>query len=241
MDRRHGVAADSFRDLFMPAIDARDLADLEAMANVGEVVGPVAHEFNNLLNTLLLQIAVLEQTCPEGLKEDMNGLKQHGRTAAALVRLVQQYRRQSSSEEPQCDLNEAVKAAVAGVHAGGLPPDVKVGFTPGGGLPPVRAGFPDLKRLASFLLGNATLSGCHEVIVRTETGVRGVSLVVNLTGASVDSAFLTRLTAPALSVREGTAGLELAAARSLTRRLGGELSAGSTDGGVRVAVDLPAG
>lgn len=225
----------------MPAIDARDLADLEAMANVGEIVGPVAHEFNNLLNTLLLQIAVLEQTCPEALKEDIAGLKQHGRTAAALVRLVQQYRRQSSSEEPQCDLNEAVKAAVAAVHAGALPRDVKVGFMPGGGLAPVRAGFPDVKRLASFLLGNAVLSGCQEVMVRTETGARGVALVVNLTGPSVDPAFLTRLAAPALAAREGTAGLELAAARSLTRRLGGELSAGPTEGGVRVTVELPGG
>src|SRR5262249_54921215 len=91
------VAAGSFRDLCMPAIDARDLADVEALANVGEIVGPVAHEFNNLLNTLLLQIAVLEQTCPESLREDIAGLKQHGRTAAGLVRLVQQYRKQSTS------------------------------------------------------------------------------------------------------------------------------------------------
>src|SRR5687768_6864593 len=119
----------------MPTIDARDLADLEALANVGEIVGPVTHEFNNLLNTLLLQIAVLEQTAPNGIREEIAGLKLHGRAAAALIRLLQQYRRQASPEAPQGDLNEAAAAAVAAVHSGPLPPGVKVGFTPADGLP----------------------------------------------------------------------------------------------------------
>ena len=77
----------------MTSLDPRDLADLEALANVGEIVGPVTHEFNNLLNTLLLQIAVLEQTAPNGLRQELAGLKQHGKAAAALIRQVQQYRR----------------------------------------------------------------------------------------------------------------------------------------------------
>jgi signal transduction histidine kinase len=225
----------------MPTIDPRDLADLEAWANVGEIIGPVAHEFNNLLNTLLLQIAVLEQTCPEALKEDIAGLKQHGRTAAALVRLVQQYRKQSSPEAPQSDLNEAVTAAVAAIRAAPLPPGVKVDCTAGNGLPPVRAGLTELKRLVTFLLGNAAQSGCDGVAARTESCGRGVALVVDVTGPSLDPSFLARLTAPALSSRESAAGLELAAVRSLTRRLGGELSAQAHDGGARVTVELPAG
>src|SRR5262245_24425751 len=101
----------------MPTIDSRDLTDLEALANVGEIVGPVTHEFNNLLNTLLLQIAVLEQTVENGMREELAGLKQHGRAAAALIRLVQQYRKQASSEAPQGDVNEAVNAAVAAVRS----------------------------------------------------------------------------------------------------------------------------
>jgi len=225
----------------MPAIDARDLAELEALANVGEILGPVAHEFNNLLNTLLLQIAVLEQTCPEDLKVEIAGLKQHGRTAAALVRLVQQYRKQSSSESPQGDLNEAVAVAVAIIRSGPLPPGVTVDFTAGSDLPPVRAGFADLKRLLTFLLGNATLSGCSEVAVRTEPRDGRVALVVDVTGPSVDPSYVARLTAPTLSALEGPGGLELAAVRALTRRLGGEMTAEAKDGGARVAVELPSG
>lgn len=224
----------------MPTIDSRDLADLEALANVGEIVGPVAHEFNNLLNTLLLQVAVLEQTLPDGVKEEVAGLKQHGRAAAALIKLVQQYRKQSSPEAPTCDVNEAVTAVVATVRAGPLPPGVTVGFTPGTDLPPVRAAFADLKRLLSFVLGNATLAGCTELAVRTEPGARGVAVIVDVIGPSLDPSFLARLTAPALSPREGPAGLELAAARSLTRRLGGDLSAEARDDGARLAVELPA-
>jgi len=223
----------------MPTIDSRDLADLEALANVGEIVGPVTHEFNNLLNTLLLQIAVLEQTVQDGVREEIAGLKQHGRAAAALIRLVQQYRRQAASEAPQGDLNDAVTAAVAAVRAGPLPPDVKVAFKPRDGLPAVRAGLADLKRLLTFLIGNATLSGCQEVAVRTEPRDSGVAVVVDVIGPTVDPAFVARLTAPTITAREGAAGLELAAARSLVRRLGGSFSAEANDGGARVAVELP--
>src|SRR5439155_22518557 len=139
----------------MPLPDSRDLADLEALANVGEIVGPVTHEFNNLLNTLMLQIAVMEQTAPNGLRGELAGLKQHGRAAAALIRLVQQYRKQAPPEMPACDLSEAVKAAV---QASPPPAGVTVGFTPGDGLPPVRAAFTDLKRLPTFLPGHAALA-----------------------------------------------------------------------------------
>src|SRR5438132_2851322 len=136
----------------MPVPDSRDLADLEALANVGEIVGPVTHEFNNLLNTLMLQIAVMEQTAPNGLRDELAGLKQHGRAAAALIRLVQQYRRQAPPEAPPRDLNEAVTAVVAAVEAGPLPPGVKVCFMPGSDLPAVRVAAADLKRLLTFLL-----------------------------------------------------------------------------------------
>jgi C4-dicarboxylate-specific signal transduction histidine kinase len=168
-------------------------------------------------------------------------LKQHGRAAAALIRLVQQYRRQASPEAPQGDLNEAITAAVAAVRAGALPTGVQVAFTPHDGLRAVRAGLADLKRLFTFLLGNATLSGCREVAVRTEAGGGGVSVVVDVTGPTVDPTFVARLSAPALSARDGAAGLELAAARSLVRRLGGNFSAEANDSGVRVAVELACG
>jgi C4-dicarboxylate-specific signal transduction histidine kinase len=222
----------------MPTIDPRELADLEALANVGEIVGPVTHEFNNLLNTLLLQIAVLEQTAPNGLREEIAGLKQHGRAAAALIRLVQQYRRQASPEAPQGDLNEAAAAAVAAVQSGPLPPEVKVGFTPAEGLPLARAAVADLKRLLTFLLGNAAMSGCSEVAVRTELRDNRVAVVVDVTGCAPDATFLERLTSPTVSARDGAAGLELAAARSLVRRLGGNFSAEANDSGARVAVEL---
>ncbi len=220
----------------MPVPDSRDLADLEALANVGEIVGPVTHEFNNLLNTLMLQIAVLEQTAPDGLRSELAGLKQHGRAAAALIRLVQQYRKQAPPEAPAGDLNEAVKAAI---QACPQTAGVTIDFTPGDGLPPIRAAFTDLKRLLTFLLSNAATAGGNQVALRTERCPRGAALVVEVTGPAVDPSFLSRLTAPALSAREGSAGLELAAVRSLARRLGGELTAGAFEGGACVAVELP--
>jgi two-component system, LuxR family, sensor kinase FixL len=226
----------------MPSLDPRDLAALEALATVGEIVGPVTHEFNNLLNTLLLQIAVLEQAATEAQRKDLATLKQYAKVAAALVRQVQQYRRQAPPEPHPGDLSAAAAAAVAAVRAGPLPPGVTVEFTPGGDLPPVRGGGADLRRLLTFLLTNAVLSGGGQVIVRTEPRGSGGALVLELAGPSADPAFVARLTAPNLNAQDGAAGLELAAARSLVRRLGGELIAEQTAaGGARVVVELRAG
>src|SRR5438132_445747 len=136
----------------MTSLDPRDLADLEALANVGEIVGPVTHEFNNLLNTLLLQIAVLEQTAPNGLRQELAGLKQHGKAAAALIRQVQQYRRQAPPEPHAGDLNAAAAAAVAAAESGPRPPGAAVAFAPGRDLPPIRGGAADLRRLLTFLV-----------------------------------------------------------------------------------------
>ena len=95
--------------------------------------------------------------------------------------------------------------------------------------------------IAVFLIGNATQSGCGKVNVRAEPRDGRVALVVQVTGPAVDPSYVARLTAPTLSAREGPAGLELAAARSLVRRLGGNCSAEAIDGGARVEVELPCG
>lgn len=48
------------------AVLQAELDELDALATFGELAGPMVHEFNNLLNVLLLQVAVLEHTLPEG-------------------------------------------------------------------------------------------------------------------------------------------------------------------------------
>ena len=43
------------------------LEELQRLADLGEIAGPLAHEVNNFLNVLALNVAVLEQLLPEEL------------------------------------------------------------------------------------------------------------------------------------------------------------------------------
>src|SRR5438128_12614860 len=89
-----------------------ELADRDWLADLGEIVGPVTHEFNNFLNTLMLQVAVIEMTAPDALKRELEGVKRQSKQVAAVVRQLQQYRRRRAGNVPPVCLNQAAKAAV---------------------------------------------------------------------------------------------------------------------------------
>ena len=72
-----------------PSEEAPSRADLQHAAEMADLV---AHEINNLLNNILLHVAVLEQKgLPEALRPETGQLKQVGRQAATLVRQLQQF------------------------------------------------------------------------------------------------------------------------------------------------------
>src|SRR5262245_43544761 len=69
-----------------------DEEQIEHLRFLGELTSSVTHEFNNILNNIMLHMAVLEQ---RGLSEEMRAetahVKQSGRQAAALLKQFQQY------------------------------------------------------------------------------------------------------------------------------------------------------
>ena len=108
-------------------------------------------------------------------------------------------------------------------------------------LPPVSAVYPELCRLCEFLIRNAAaVSIGREVVVRTGATSGSVLFQVDDAGPPVSAAALGQLFEPAAEERPGTSRLELAACKSLAKRLGARLEAepGSA-GGVAVTVELP--
>src|SRR5262245_37317787 len=91
--------------------EAGELAEVGWLADLGEIVGPVTHAFNNFLNTLLLQVAVLDASLPEGLKAELTTIRRQGREIANMVRQVQQYRRRRRTGPKRTDLNDAAETA----------------------------------------------------------------------------------------------------------------------------------
>jgi hypothetical protein len=234
-----------------------ELAEVEWLADLGEIVGPVTHEFNNFLNTLLLQVAVLDMSAPEGLKAELATIRRQGREMAAVVKHVQQLRRRRRGEARPAELNRALTETVAALAtrpAGGEsgprlrradgdtaePGDVVLRLRLGAGLPRAAAGSPDLRRLCRFLVGGTAwvVAGGGELTVATDVTGAGLMLRLEVSGAAAGA--LARLLEGPLA-SEGTHGLELAACQSLVRRLGGTLRAEpGPNGREAVVVELPA-
>src|SRR5207253_44046 len=80
-------------------------------ANAGELAGPLAHEFNNFLNIVLLHIALLEAEIPENLRGDLTELRRQGASMTSIVKQFQQYRRRQQSVQQPADVNRMVLAA----------------------------------------------------------------------------------------------------------------------------------
>jgi signal transduction histidine kinase len=212
-----------------------------ALATIGEMAGPVVHEFNNLLNTMLLQVAVMEQKVDESLLPDLRTIRRQGTNITALVKQWQQCRRRPpAAEQPPLDVNRLTEEVVAALRQQRNDLDMGVDLAPG--RPRTRGPAADLRRLLTFLLNNALeVSGTGRVVVSTREVEAAVVLRVEDSGPGVLPAALPRLFEPLGEGRPGANRLELAACRTLVRRLQGKLRAENRPtGGVAVIVELPA-
>ncbi len=238
------------------------LAEQAWSANLGALAGPITHEFNNFLNVVLLQVAVLEQELPEKRRGEFAVIRQQGKNVAELVRHWQQYRyRQQPALQP-VDLNGVVRQVVESLaaepHAFGEPrvalappagqdapagADILIRTELAEGLPPVSATEADLRRLVRFLVGNAAAAVTNlpgHVLVRTQADADKVVLRVEDDGPTVDPEQLSQVFEPLGTVREGPNRLEMAACKTLAhRRLQGSIHAETRpEGGLAVVLAL---
>jgi signal transduction histidine kinase len=219
------------------APDSTVLADEVALADVGELAGPLTHEVNNLLNNLTLHLAVMQQLGSASLTPDLEAIRRQITQFAAIVARFQRRRRQNDRGEPDIvNLNAMVSEAA---HL--LPPGT-VSLELDSDLAGVR-GFPnDLRRLCRFLLANAVraTTASDPVLARTQQTTEGVQLIVEDAGPDIPAELLLRIFDPGNECREGMCCLELAACRTLMRRLRGTLRASPRpERGLIIAATLP--
>ncbi len=145
---------------------------LEAEAIQAEVARAMVHEFNNFLNTLLLQIAMMEATAPAGLGRDITSIRQEGKKIAHLIKGWLGMRKKRADVPGPWDLNQVVADVV---HKSGdasfSPGNILLELTPGP--VPVQAALVDLRILCSLLIraglcAAATDDAAPGVVVRTE-------------------------------------------------------------------------
>ena len=156
----------------------------ERLADLAEASIPIAHEFNNFLNGLLLHTAVLKLQFPQETHEGLAEVRRQALAAAALIQQYQHYRRRQESPRLYVDLNRAVQGAIeslggkiprcsSSTPANGRTPSVRDLTLPYGKAngsaptpihvlldmtteaPRLMGAFNDLKRLCIFLLRSA--------------------------------------------------------------------------------------
>ena len=222
-----------------------------ALADVGELAGPLAHEFNNFLNVLLLQVTVLTPALPEAARGELEKVRRQGRAAGGLVREWQRYRQQARPASRPVVLNESIREVVdelrrqtqrdGGGSAGDAEGSLTIVTRLAADLPAVTVCPHDLRRVLMFLLRNAVAAAGNRGVVSIETEVADgkVHLHIKDSGPAVAPEALAGLF-DLQTARGGANRLELAACASIARRHRGKLQAENNPGGVAVTLALPA-
>jgi C4-dicarboxylate-specific signal transduction histidine kinase len=220
------------------AVLEQELRDQSRLAHAGEVAGVVLHEFNNFLNTLTLDVAVLETKLPEGSANDLAEIGQQVGQITSLIRQFQQYRQQQRPDSQLLDVNEIISEVVDSMgHLG------TVDWQSDAGLLRVRGAAVDLKRLFHFLLKNAVAAtGAEPGSVTIRAAESGEKILVHIedVGPSIAPEFLPGVFEPQ-GCRPQTNCLELATSKTLAQRLHGRVRAANRpEGGLLITVELPA-
>jgi signal transduction histidine kinase len=229
------------------------------LIGIADLTDVVAHEFNNILNNILLHLAILEQGgLPTELRGETGLIRQKGLQAAAMVKKLQQLSRRQHPQLEPLDLNAVVRTTVETLgepadSSGIIPlraegsshrsaPTIGVRLELAEDLPPVLATWSDVKRLLEVLLRNAVASSTvagPPIVVRTAAAANKQTLAVSDTGPEVPAEELRQLFEPFATTRHGSDGLRLAIAKAVARRLQGTLRAeNQPEGGVAFVVEL---
>jgi signal transduction histidine kinase len=230
------MSTDTKRCLFEP-----EPAQQEWLADLGELVGPVAHEVNNFLNSLLLHLAVLDQEASEDTQAELAEIRRQGTEISAMLRTLQEYQNVRQSAPAVVDLNAVIRQTVLELQGATAGPRIALELTPDPLA--VVACFTDLRRLCRFLVKNAITAAIERagsVTIGTEGASDKGILRVEDTGPAISQVKLTQIFEPHLKGRPGTNTLELAACQTLVLRLQGSVRAESgPEFGLRISVSLP--
>src|SRR5437016_3011014 len=94
--------------------------ELEQSALLGELARALTHEWNNFLNTLVLQIAVVERELPEPLRNELANIQQEAKGLAELIRQWQSYRPPHATFSGTTAIDHVLRETVADLTEEGI-------------------------------------------------------------------------------------------------------------------------
>ena len=229
-----------------------DLAGEATRADSGELARPLAHEFNNFLNNLLLNLAILEQAGAGAAGPGLDRLRRQADQVAGLIKEFHNFRGRQPPPPRPVDVNAALREAAALLPR--LYPDLFEGRLPAGAagaltveaaasLRPLAGQPPDAARLFLFLLKNALQAArAAGGVLRAETtaATDAVTVTIDLSAVRATADSPGQLFESLASSIHGMSALELATCASIARRFRGKLRAEAPpEGGLRIAFEAP--
>ena len=204
-----------------------------------ELASPLHHEFNNFLNHLMLQLALLQKQLPSEHFADLELLRRRARALANVIAELQGIPRERDVEQ-ELDLNAVLKATIE--HIESNPPlGSRLTLELAPDLPSVVGAAPDLERLCRFALAirfprSAPQDSCTVKTTHSLQGV-AVSFIEKTRKGATDDARASIGLVPHFGLNH----LRLMACRTLAQRLHGKLHALELPDGYELRLDFPTG
>jgi signal transduction histidine kinase len=215
-----------------------ELARLRDLADLGYLV---AHEINNLLNNIVLQLSIIELTAPGQSTGELQTIRRTAGNTAAKLHRFQQLSHEHLRPAELVNLNSVILEVSEGYLRNSPSPRLQLELDDRS--PRVSAPPADVRRLVDLLLREATaVLDCREgtIVLQTEQLANQVRLAIEDTGPQVPEALLASLFEPFEAVRAGSDGLRLAICRAILRRLQGSIQAEERPGGgLRILIHFP--
>jgi signal transduction histidine kinase len=220
-----------------------ELAQGRRLRAVGEMVGGIAHEFNNLLTPVVLKVEMLrdERRDDPGLQRELDVIAGAAERAATLTRRLLMFGRQSEQKPHDVRLDEIIEANIDLVRPT-ADPRVRFEVDAPADLPTLKQNPSDLHQVVLNLLLNAR-DTLHDKLDREPSADARVTLTVSEldgaqelavedTGTGMPPEVLERIFEPFFTTKEvgrGT-GLGLATVWHLVQSFGGGVTVESTPG-----------
>ena len=146
------------------------LTQAQRMESVGRLAGGVAHDFNNMLQSIVgnAELALLDLPVDNPVRESLEEIRQSAQRSVDLTRQLLAFARRQTISPRALDLNETVRGMLKMLHRL-IGEDIDLRWSPGPGIWPVRMDPSQVDQILANLCVNArdAIIGSGKVAIQT--------------------------------------------------------------------------